>query len=291
MRRMGGFTSILHGGRMFTNLIDWYSANAAILFVVLVGSAIALEQVRRRADGSRDDVGSARTSLTSGLAFIVVKSIVSKLAVASLALFVYDQFRLFTLDLANPWVWVVVFVMRDFIYYWVHRAEHRIRLLWASHMVHHSPQTIGFTTAVRVPWMEAVYKPWLGLWLPLIGFHPVAAIALDVLAATMAQLYHTESVRRIPVLERLFVTPSTHRVHHGSNPEYIDKNFGAVFIVWDRMFGTFEPEVAPVRYGIGHKRIDTPIKALVGGYPALLAETRAITAWPERARHLFTAPT
>jgi len=288
---MGSFDIGRHGGRMFTNLIDWYSANAAILLVVLVGSAIALEQVRRRADGSRDDVGSARTSLTSGLAFIVVKSIVSKLAVASLALLVYDQFRLFTLDLANPWVWVVVFVMRDFIYYWVHRAEHRIRLLWASHMVHHSPQTIGFTTAVRVPWMEAVYKPWLGLWLPLIGFHPVAAIALDALAATMAQLYHTESVRRIPVLERLFVTPSAHRVHHGSNPEYIDKNFGAVFIVWDRMFGTFEPEVAPVRYGIGHERIDTPVKALVGGYPALLAETRAITAWPERARHLFTAPT
>ena len=275
---------------MFTHFIDWYSAHAAILFVGLVGSAIALEQVRRVVGGSHDDTGSTRTSITSGLAFLAVKSLVSKLAVASLALFVYDQFRLFTLDLANPWVWIGVFVLRDFIYYWMHRAEHRIRLLWASHMVHHSPETIGFTTAVRVPWMEAVYKPWLGLWLPLVGFHPVAAIALDVLAATMAQLYHTESVRRIPVVDKLFVTPSAHRVHHGSNPEYIDKNFGAVFIVWDQLFGTFEPEIAPVVYGIGNKRIDTPVKALVGGYPALIDEMRSIDDWSGRVRHAFTQP-
>jgi sterol desaturase/sphingolipid hydroxylase (fatty acid hydroxylase superfamily) len=278
---------------MFSDVIHWYTAHAAVIFVLLVGSAILLEQVGRRLGTTSrgDEIGSARTSLVSGLAFIAVKGLVSKLAVASLALFVYDHFRLFTLDLGNPWIWVGVFAMRDFIYYWVHRAEHRIRLLWASHMVHHSPQSIGFTTAVRVPWMEAVYKPWLGLWVPLIGFHPVAAIALDVLAATMAQMYHTRSIRQIPVLERIFVTPSTHRVHHGSNPEYIDKNFGAVFIVWDHLFGTFEPEVAPVRYGIGTKRIDTPVKALVGGYPALVSEMRAMRNWSDRARYAVAAPT
>ena len=275
----------------FRTAIDWYTAQAAAIFVVLVVSVILMERVRRWADhDAGHQTGSDRTSLASGLAFLAVKALMSKLAVASLALFVYGHFRLFTLDLGNPWVWVGVFVIRDLIYYWVHRAEHRIRLLWASHMVHHSPETIGFTTAVRVPWMEAVYKPWLGLWLPLIGFHPVAAIALDVLAATIAQLYHTESIRRIPVLERIFVTPSAHRVHHGSNPEYIDKNFGAVFIVWDHVFGTFEPEVASVRYGIGSKRIDTPVKALVGGYPALLDELRAIGSWPGRVRHACTSP-
>jgi sterol desaturase/sphingolipid hydroxylase (fatty acid hydroxylase superfamily) len=277
---------------MFTDVIQWYSGHAAVIFVVLVGSAIALEQAGRRLgrSGPAGESGSTRTSLTSGLAFIAAKGLIAKLAVASLALFVYDHFRIVTLDLANPWVWVTIFVMRDFVYYWVHRAEHRIRLLWASHMVHHSPQTIGFTTAVRVPWMEAVYKPWLGLWVPLVGFHPVAAIALDVLAATIGQLYHTESVRRLPIIERFFVTPSAHRVHHGSNPEYIDKNFGAVLIVWDRLFGTFEPELAPVRYGIGSKRIDTPVQALVGGYPALVAEMRALPTWSQRMRHAVTAP-
>jgi hypothetical protein len=105
-----------------------------------------------------------------------------------------------------------------------------------------------------------------------------------------AQLYHTESVRRVPILDKLFVTPSAHRVHHGSNPEYIDKNFGAVFIVWDQLFGTFEPEIAPVVYGIGNKRIDTPVKVLVGGYPALIDEMRSIDDWSGRVRHAFTQP-
>lgn len=277
---------------MFNTAAHWYAAHAAILLTVLVVSMIVMEQVRRRADGADHEHESTATSITSGLAFLAVKMIVSKLAFATLALVVYDRFRVFDLDLAVPLVWIGVFVLRDLIYYWVHRAEHRIRLLWASHMVHHSPESIGFTTAVRVPWMEAVYKPWIGLWVPLIGFNPVAFIALDILAATIGQLYHTESVRRVPVVERLFVTPSAHRVHHGSNPEYIDKNFGAVLIVWDKLFGTFEREVAPVVYGIGAKqRIDTPVKALMGGFPALVDDLHAISSKRARVRFALTPPT
>ncbi len=277
---------------MFSEVVSWYTDHAATMFASLVASAIALEVVRRWAAGrfGETERNSALTSLTSGLAFLVVKSIVGKLAATTLALYVYERYRLTTLDLTSPWIWVGVLVARDFVYYWVHRAEHRLRVLWASHMIHHSPETIGFTTAVRVPWMEAVYKPWFGLWLPLIGFHPLAAIALDVAAATMAQLYHTESVRRVPIVERLFVTPSSHRVHHGSNPEYIDKNFGAVFIVWDKLFGTFEPEVAPVCYGIGSKKIDTPTRALVGGYPALMIEMKAVVGWSARVRYAVAPP-
>ena len=276
---------------MFTDVVNWYAAHAALLFVVLAGSAIAMERLSWRVTGQGgDEHGSTLTTLTAGVAFLATKSVVSKLAVTSLALSVYEHARLCTLDLMNPLVWLGVLVLRDFVYYWMHRAEHRISALWASHMIHHSPETIGFTTALRVPWMEAVYKPWFGLWLPLVGFNPVAAIALDVLAATMGQLYHTESVRRIPVIERVFVTPSTHRVHHGSNAEYIDKNFGAVFIVWDHLFGTFEPEVAPVVYGIGSKRIDTPVKVLVGGYPALLDDLKELPTWTGRAARAFAAP-
>lgn len=278
---------------MFTHVIDWYSGHAATLFVVLVGSAIVMELFSKWTVGrfGRTERSSALTSVTSGFAFLGVKSVVGKLAATALALFVYDHFRLFTLDLGSPWVWLGVFVARDFVYYWMHRAEHRVRVLWASHMVHHSPETIGFTTAIRVPWMEAVYKPWFGLWLPLVGFHPLAAVAMDVLAATIAQLYHTDRVRRVPVVEWVFVTPSTHRVHHGSNPEYIDKNFGAVFIIWDRLFGTFEPELAPVRYGIGAKKIDSPVKALLGGYPALATEMRVLATPAARVRYALAPPT
>ncbi len=280
---------------MLDQLAHAHAGPAKVAFAVLVVAAILLEQGhrcwRRRGRPSAAEMASTVTSLTSGAAFLVVKSLVGRVAITALALVVYERYRWWTLDLSDPLVWIGVFVVRDVVYYWVHRAEHRVRVLWASHMVHHSPETIGFTTAVRVPWMEAVYKPWLGLWVPLIGFHPVAFILLDVLAAAIAQLYHTDRVRRIPVLDRVFVTPSAHRVHHGSNPEYIDKNFGAVFIVWDHLFGTHEPEVAPVRYGIGSKRIDTPAEALVGGYPALADDLRRLPAVRDRVRYALTPPT
>jgi sterol desaturase/sphingolipid hydroxylase (fatty acid hydroxylase superfamily) len=276
---------------MISNIFAWYTSHAVQVFALSVLVAIVAEQGyllwRRR----RVDVSDMATSVASGAAFLVAKSVVAKLAVLALSLYVYGHVRLFDIDMGNPWIWLGMFVARDFIYYWVHRAEHRVRLLWASHMVHHSPETIGFTTAVRVPWMEAVYKPWLGLWVPLIGFNPLAFVALDVLAATYGQLYHTKLGRRRNWLDWVVVTPSTHRVHHGSNPEYIDKNFGAVFIIWDRLFGTYEPEMANVRYGLGgEKSLETTYEVLVGGYPQLFEAARQQESWTAGVRHLLAAP-
>jgi alkylglycerol monooxygenase len=273
----------------------WYRAHAVAVFAAAVVGAIVLETAHRLWRRSQIDVAAATTSLVSGAAFLLAKNVVSKLAMLSLSMWVFHHHRLFDADLSSPLVWVGMFVLRDFIYYWVHRTEHRVRVLWASHLVHHSPERIGFTTAVRVPWMEAVYKPWLSLWVPLLGFNPLAFIALDILAATIGQLQHTEACRRRTVLDSVFVTPSAHRVHHGSNDKYIDKNFGAVLIVWDRMFGTYEPEVEPVVYGIGREHaIDTPYEALVGGYPELFRQSReavrssgSLTAG---VRHLVSAP-
>lgn len=283
-------TGFVHRTDM-TWLIDWYRSNAVAIFSCCILTALAAETVHRLWRRRRIDVQAAATSIVSGGAFLVAKHVVAKSAIIALSLWVYDHHRRWDLDLGSPWVWLGVFVLRDAIYYWVHRIEHRVRVLWASHLVHHSPTTIGFTTAVRVPWMEALYKPWLSLWVPLIGFHPLAFIALDVLAATIAQLQHTEFGRRRTWLDAVFVTPSAHRVHHGSNPEYIDKNFGAVFIVWDRMFGTYAIEEAPVVYGIGHDAaIETPLDALVGGYPELLRDAREHPTMRARVRHLVGAP-
>lgn len=274
------------------SLIDWYRSHAVAIFVICIVSALAAETVHQIWRRRRIDLEAAATSIVSGGAFLVAKHIVARTAMLALSLWVYDHHRLFHLDMSSPWVWFGIFVLRDAIYYWVHRIEHRVRVLWASHLVHHSPTTIGFTTAVRVPWMEAVYKPWLSLWVPLLGFNPLAFVALDVLAATIAQLQHTEFCRRRTVLDTVFVTPSAHRVHHGSNPEYIDKNFGAIFIVWDRMFGTYAAEEAPVRYGINHDgAISSPVEALVGGYPELLREAREQPTLADRVHYLVSAPT
>lgn len=264
-------------------LAEFYLSNALIIFGLSIVIAIAGEKLVRWVDRRDLEGESTLISLVSGGAFLIVKNVVGKSIFVGVYAWLYAEHRLFTLDLTNPAVWLTVLLMRDFVYYWVHRAEHRVSALWASHLVHHSPETIGMSTAVRVPWMEALYKPFFGLWLPLIGFNPIAAVAMDVLAALMAQAYHTERFaiatqgRLGRAVALVLVTPSSHRVHHGYNPEYIDKNFGAVFIIWDRIFGTFEPEVAKVMYGVGAAdAITTPRDVLVGGYPTLL-DTAAST--------------
>lgn len=275
---------------MLSSVFQWYGRYPAQIFAVVALTALIGEMVIRGRRRSLD-LQESTTSIVSGLSFLATKSLVGKTVMLGVSVYVYEFHRLFTLDLGSPWVWLGVFLARDVIYYWVHRTEHRVRVLWASHMIHHSPDTIGFATAVRVPWMEALYKPWLSLWMPLIGFNPAAAIVLDVLAATIAQLQHTTACRRRTVLDLVFVTPSSHRVHHASNREYIDKNFGAVLIIWDRMFGTYAPEVTPVVFGLtGGKTLDTAREVLMGGYPALIEGAAAQETLTDSLRYLVAPP-
>ncbi len=269
--------------------MTWLTGHAALLLAASVTVTVVGELVHGRLRRRADAAGST-TSMVAGLAYLVAKGVVAKGLMFGVALAVYEH-RVFTLDWTNPVVWLGVFVGRDFAYYWTHRAEHRVRVLWASHMIHHSLERFSFTSAVRLPWMEAIYKPILALWVPLLGFHPVAYAAMGALVLMFGQLQHTELVRRRTALDLVFVTPSAHRVHHGSNPEYIDKNFGSMLIVWDRLFGTYAPETVPVRYGlIGGKRVVTPAQALTGGYPALLASVRAQDNVAAGARYLLSAP-
>jgi sterol desaturase/sphingolipid hydroxylase (fatty acid hydroxylase superfamily) len=278
---------------MTSALFSWYLDNAGLLFGTCIVGAVLGEKLVRWAAGRDLEARSTATSIISGGAFLLAKTLLGKLVFLGLSLWLYEQHRFFTLDLTNPLVWLGVFLIRDFVYYWVHRAEHTVNVLWASHLVHHSPETIGMATAVRVPWMEAIYKPFFSLWLPLLGFNPLAAVAMDVFAATLSQLQHTECFRNgsTSLVGRIFVTPSTHRVHHGYNAEYLDKNFGAVLIVWDRMFGTYEPEVAPVLYGVGaDDRVLTGTDALMGGFPRLIAATRQAPTAAARFNVLFGRP-
>lgn len=276
---------------MLSDALHWYRDHAGEVFATAILGAIVLERASARWRRRPIDGAEVTASIVSGAAFLIAKTVVGRLAFMAVSLAVYDRYRLFDLDLTDPIVWVGVFVLRDLIYYWVHRAEHRVNVLWASHLVHHSPETMGFANAVRVPWMEAIYKPWIGLWAPFLGFDPLACVVLDIAAATYAQLYHTTATRRHDLLDWLIVTPSTHRVHHGSNPEYLDKNFSAVFIVWDRLFGTYAPEVTPVRFGLaGDKSIDTPAEVLAGGYPALADAVRRQPDLTTRLRIAFAPP-
>jgi sterol desaturase/sphingolipid hydroxylase (fatty acid hydroxylase superfamily) len=149
--------------------------------------------------------------------------------------------------------WLAGFFVLEFFYYWQHRFSHTIRWFWASHAVHHSPNELTLPAAARLSWTSGVSGIWV-FYLPmtLLGFHPLLVATLLTINLQYQYFIHTEAVGRLGPLEWILNTPSHHRVHHGSNPQYLDKNFGGVLIVFDRIFGTFQVERAdtPVVYGL-----------------------------------------
>ena len=172
---------------------------------------------------------------------------------ATLALHFYlYQFKLFNISEILPiWVlWILTFVMIDFVFYFYHRISHRVNFLWAIHMSHHSSEEMNFAVSFRQAWFGPVSKIPFFMTLPLLGFDPTIIAVAGVISTLWGIVGHTQIIGNLGPLEWIFNTPSHHRVHHGANPQYIDKNYGNLFIIWDRIFGTFEPEDEPVKFGL-----------------------------------------
>ena len=159
--------------------------------------------------------------------------------------------RFAPLDMGLSWYgWVLLVVVNDFIYYVFHRLGHRSRFMWAFHVTHHSSRKYNFSVAIRLNLFILPLHFLFMLPLALLGFRPEAILAINSIT-TLYQLWvHTELVGRLGILDRIFNTPSNHRVHHGSNPQYLDRNYGAMFIFWDHLFGTYEPERDEPVYGL-----------------------------------------
>jgi len=219
-------------------------AGPIYLLVIMLEATL----LRRRADYDvRDSAATFGTLIGASL-----ERPLTAIAYAAMLTMVY-QFRLFDIGF-EAWAWLVCFIACDHSYYWKHRLEHRIRLGWASHNVHHSSQHFNFSVALRQTWtfgltgLIVVYFP-----VALLGFHP-AMIASCIGANLIYQFFvHTETVKRLPGwYEAIMNTPSHHRVHHGSNPKYMDANYAGTLIIWDRLFGSFvaEDDNEPVRYGL-----------------------------------------
>jgi sterol desaturase/sphingolipid hydroxylase (fatty acid hydroxylase superfamily) len=157
--------------------------------------------------------------------------------------------RLF--DFGAGWgSFALALVADDFAYYWFHRAHHEVRLFWASHVPHHSSQRYNYATALRQSWTPMTMLPFVAP-LAWLGFDPLLLVSVHGVNLIYQFWIHTELIDRCPAwFEAVFNTPSHHRVHHGSNPRYLDRNYGGILILWDRMFGSFEPEVEPVRFGL-----------------------------------------
>ncbi|MCX4663027.1 sterol desaturase family protein [Streptomyces uncialis] len=189
------------------------------------------------------------------------------------------------------WTIPLMLLAQDFFYYWSHRGHHVVRVLWACHVVHHSSRRFNLSTALRQPWTSLTVWPF---YLPLIlcGVHPAALAFCSSVNLVYQFWVHTERVGKLPrAVEYVLNTPSHHRVHHASQGGYLDRNFGGILIVWDRLFGSFAPETERPVYGLT-KNITThnPLRVATHEYAAIARDLRAARTWGDRAGHLLRGP-
>ncbi len=215
------------------------------LFLGMIVLELAYAHWRRLDVYERRD---ALASLGMGVGNVLI-TIVMEGAWVGLFVLAY-QYRLIDLPVSAWWVWLLALVAQDFCFYWYHRSSHRVRVFWAAHVNHHSSERFNLTTALRQSWTTPVYSFMFFLPLAMIGVHPALIVAVKSVSLVYQFFIHTEVVGRLGPLEWVFNTPSHHRVHHGSNDQYIDRNYGGILIVWDRLFGTFEPEGVKVKFGL-----------------------------------------
>lgn len=164
--------------------------------------------------------------------------------------YIYEHFRFFEFAMTNPWAWVLCIVGQDFCYYWSHRLAHEVNFLWAGHVIHHHSEEYNLVVALRQTGLGGLVSWIFYVPLALFGFHPWMYLASGQINLIYQFWVHTKAVGKIGKIgEYLLSTPSHHRVHHAINPIYIDKNHGGIFIIFDRMFGTFREETEPCVYG------------------------------------------
>lgn len=157
------------------------------------------------------------------------------------------------LIIPNNWaVWVSLLLATDLIWYWYHRLGHEINIMWGAHIVHHHSETFNYTVSARITTLQAVVRNVFWCILPFIGFHPAMVIAILVIHGTYSFFTHTQLIGKLGWLENILITPSHHRVHHASNEKYLNKNYGDIFVFWDKLFGTFQKEEEEPVYGLTH---------------------------------------
>ncbi len=191
----------------------------------------------------------AITSIIMGFGNVFL-GFLSKIMIFAILIYIYDHFRLFSIPF-SWWAWILILFVEDFVYYWFHRTSHLSRFFWASHIVHHSSKKYNLSTALRQTWTGSFMSFVFWLPLPLFGFHPVMILAQMSISLIYQYWIHTELIKKMPSwFETIFNTPSHHRVHHATNPQYLDRNHAGIFIIWDKWFGSFEAEVEKPIYGL-----------------------------------------
>lgn len=222
----------------------------------------------------------------------VLTGFITKALIFGLFTLLY-KYRLFNLDSSTWWFWVALFFADDFSYYWFHRTSHRVNWFWASHMVHHSSQRYNLAAALRQTWTGNATGTFLfWSWMPLVGFHPVAVLLMQQVSLIYQFWIHTETIHKMPRwFEFIFNTPSHHRVHHGSDLKYLDRNHAGILIIWDRLFGTFRKEEERPTYGLT-RNVDTfnPVAVAFTEWRHLFRKIRTARSAGNSLRYLIKPP-
>ncbi len=189
--------------------------------------------------------------------------------------------------------WVVLVLLEDLTYWFMHLLDHRVRFLWAGHIHHHSSKEFNFSVGLRSAVFEPVEKFFFFIPLALIGFKPLDIILIYVLAQGWGTFVHTRTIKKLGPLEYFFTTPSHHRVHHGVNIKYLDKNYGMFLIIWDKIFGTFEPEddKEPVQYGtVNNVAYKNYFDIIFNEYGRIIKDAGLKIPFRQKLKYIFGPP-
>lgn len=256
-----------------------------IYLVFILGEMLLSHWQHTRTYESRDTaINLLCTSLNFGLDVLMRSITLGVLAFA---------FQFAPIHIENQVLyWGLLFLGQDFFYYLLHLVDHYSRLFWAVHVTHHSSEKFNFTVAIRSSVFQPVYRFVYFIPLALAGFAPLDIVFMYAVAQTYGFFVHTEKVGKLwAPIEWLLVTPSHHRVHHAKNPRYLDKNMGMVLIIWDRLFGTFEPETEKPEYGLTTKMKTGSVREVIfGEWEKLLNDLKRPLPWSIRWKYLWNPP-
>jgi sterol desaturase/sphingolipid hydroxylase (fatty acid hydroxylase superfamily) len=232
------------------------------IYLVVIGTEIILSNVQhKKVYTFKETLHNICISLINGGLDLAVRGLYL------IILTFMFRYRIAAID--NSFLyWLLLFIAIDFQFYWMHRLEHFSRLFWAVHVTHHSAENFNVTVGFRASVLRPLYQFIFFIPLALLGWQPIDILLMYSVAQFWAFFVHTETINKLGILEYVFVTPSHHRVHHASNPLYLDRNMGMVLIVWDKLFGTFQKELSeeeyePIRYGLTKPLEDASLSNII----------------------------
>lgn len=257
------------------------------IFFILIGIELIIERfTHKQLYRLPDAIANLSCGITQQLSGLFLK-----IVAIGVYQIVYEHFRLLSLDGSQWWYWVSLFLLVDLAYYWAHRMSHEINLFWGGHVVHHQSEDYNLSVALRQSSLQIVWTFAFNLPLALLGFETFHFALISALNTLYQFWIHTETIGKMGWFEYIFNTPSHHRVHHGRDPKYIDKNHAGTLIIWDKLFGTFQEEEEKPTYGIT-KPINSwnALWANTSHYVDMANDLKRIPKWRDRFLYIFKKP-